>query len=188
MIEKQRKIEDILNGYNWQKKHYFQLSNDNISELVGELAGRYSGMPKFLYRGAMKLDKKLDSLFIDKLRLSKRSSQYTFDYPYEEVVLAIIFALNKVKRKIITLSDTTNGSIIKVNIPINYLYIFIGIDDGILNFEIINKGDSTLIMVKSEIIGVFLLKTDYGRGKRNSDAIVDIALRYLKSERDKIRY
>ena len=77
------------------------------------------------YRAAMKLDELLNETFINKMRRCKRSLERSFPFRYEQVVLTVAVALDGLKRKVRSVSDTDRGSNIEAELPINYLYIFI---------------------------------------------------------------
>ena len=114
-------IRNILSDHDWQNKKYLQLSGEQITEIVGS----FSGVPEAAYRAAMKLDELLNETFINKMRRCKRSLERSFPFRYEQVVLTVAVALDGLKRKVRSVSDTDRGSNIEAELPINYLYIFI---------------------------------------------------------------
>ena len=173
-------VSEILEGQNWERKEYLHLSSDDITELVGS----YSGVPKVVYRMAMELDRKLDEAFINKLRLCKRSTERGFANRYEQVVLALAFGLDDLKKKIHRTYDTDQGSIMEVKLPLNLLYMFVGLGEGLLRFEIVDQEPSgTLVRADAEVIGIALLKKDWGYGRRNMNAVLDRASEHLRRMR-----
>ena len=143
--------------------------------------GSFSGVPEGAYRAAMKLDEVLNDTFINKMRMCKRSVERSLPHRYEQVVLAVAVALDNLKRKVLSVCDTEQGSLIEAELPINYLYIFIAVDRGLLKFEIVDQGPSaTLVRATSEVIGISLVRKDWGRGRRNMEAVLDKASQYLK--------
>jgi len=169
-------IREILANQSWEEKEYLQVSENQINEFIGS----FSGVSEAVYKTAIQLDTVLDEAFIKKLRLCASCLEVSFPHPYEHVVLAIAMALDDLKRKIISTYDTENGSIIEANLPINLLYIFIAVNEGLLKLEIIDQEKSTTrVIVHAQVVGVFLLKKDWGRGKRNIQAVINKTSDYL---------
>ena len=171
-----RPIRDILARQKWDASEYRQITGDDIVALAGSV----SGVPKAVYELAAKADRALDAAFINKLRLCKRSTERAFPNRYDQVVVALAFALDDVKRKIRRVYDTDHGAVIEALLPLHLLYMFVGLGEGLLRFQIVDRGaDGALVRVESEVIGVSLLRYDWGHGRRSSNAVLNAASQHL---------
>ena len=171
-----RPIRDILAGQKWDASEHRQITGD---EIVG-LAGSVSGVPKAVYELAAKADRALDDAFINKLRLCKRSMERAFPNRYDHVVLALGFALDDLKRTIRRVYDTDHGAVIEAPLPLHLLFMFVGLGEGLLRFQIVDRGaDGALVRVESEMIGVFLFRHDWGHGRRSASLVLNTASQHL---------
>ena len=171
-----RPVTDILAGQKWDAREYRQVTGDDIADL----AGSFSGVPKAVYQLATKADRALDEAFIDRLRLCKRSTERAFPNRYEQVVLSLALGLDDLKRKIRRVYDTDHGAVIEARLPLHLLFVFVGLGEGLLRFQIVDRGaDGALVRVESEVIGVFLFRHDWGRGRRSMNAVLNMASEHL---------
>ena len=129
-------IKDILAGQQEDASKYGQITGDDIVALAGSV----SGVPKAIYELAAKADRALDAAFINKLRLCKRNTERAFPNRYDQVVLALAFALDDLKRKIRRVYDTGHGAVIEALLPLHLLFMFVGLGEGLLRFQIVDRG------------------------------------------------
>ena len=171
-----RPVSEILAGRKWDAKEYRQITGDDITNLAGSI----SGVPKAVYELAAKADRALDDAFINRLRLCKGSTERAFPNRYDQVMLALAFALDDLKRKIGRVYDTDHGAVIEALLPLNLLFMFVSLGEGLLRFQIVDRGaDGALVRVESEVIGVFLLRHDWGHGRRSMNAVLNTASQHL---------
>ena len=76
------------------------------------------------------------------------------------------------------------GSIMEIKLPLNRLYMFVGLGKGLLRFEIVDQEPSgTLVRADAEVIGIALLTKDWGYGRRNMNAVLDRTSEHLRRMR-----
>jgi len=74
------------------------------------------------------------------------------------------------------------GSVMEITLPLTLLYMFVGLGEGLLPLEIVDQEPSgTLVRADVEVIGIAMLKKDWGYGRRNMNAVLYRTSEHLHS-------